>query len=125
MLNGKTAYTYGPYVLAYTHFSKTPVSEFSDKNGSGIDFKLNSPAVGENINVLIRRENGGVIRLKDYSSCGKKSYSEKISVWLCQGIRDGMISGIRRIFSKFSSLASRLRKRKMKHGDTVSSTLMK
>lgn len=96
LLNGKTAYTYGPYVLAYTHSSKSAFAEFCGKHGNEIDFELIEPANGENINILIRSEKGEVIRLKDYASCGKKTYSEKISVWLTQGVFSRMLSGMRK-----------------------------
>jgi len=101
VLKGKTAYTYGPYVLTYTHSPKALSEELPDTNGSDTGFKLKAPVDGENINILIRQEKGDFIRLKDYASCGKKSYSEKISVWLRQGIHGRIISGIRGIFARF------------------------
>ncbi len=97
--------------MAYEHSSKMVSAEFFKTKESENDYKVEAPVNGENINILIRRENGYGIHLKDYASCGKENYTEIISVWLSLGIRDRLKHGVRAILAPFSSIVPCLRKR--------------
>ncbi len=83
ILNGKTAYTYGPLVLARdamkegsavdSEFTPTPENKFTSLE----------PLGGELLRFMLKCEEGDVL-LTDYASCGKewRNKNAKVSVWL-------------------------------------------
>ena len=82
-LNGKTAYTYGPLVLARDEMKegKKTDSEFTPTAHSA--FKLLDAEEGEMLRILLECEGEDVL-LTDYASCGKywNNKNAKVSVWL-------------------------------------------
>ena len=82
-LNGKTAYTYGPLVLARDEMKegKKTDSEFTPTAHSA--FKLLEAEEGEMLRILLECEGEDVL-LTDYASCGKywNKKNAKVSVWL-------------------------------------------
>ena len=82
-LNGKTAYTYGPLVLARDERKENGRvdAEFTPTEHSA--FKMLDPEEGEMLRIMLECE-GDDILLTDYASCGKY-WTEKnsnVSVWL-------------------------------------------
>ena len=82
-LNGKTAYTYGPIVLARDEMKegKKTDSEFTPTAHSA--FKMLPAADGEMLRIMLECEGEDVL-LTDYASCGKywTNKNAKVSVWL-------------------------------------------
>ena len=82
-LNGKTAYTYGPLVLARDEMKegKKTGSEFTPSECNA--FKLLPSGDGESLRILLECEGEDVL-LTDYASCGKywTNKNAKVSVWL-------------------------------------------
>lgn len=82
-LNGKTAYTYGPLVLARDEIKegKKTDSEFTPSECNA--FKLLPCGDGETLRILLECEGEDVL-LTDYASCGKywTNKNAKVSVWL-------------------------------------------
>ncbi len=82
-LNGKTAYTYGPLVLARDEIKegKKTDSEFTPSEYNA--FKLLPSGDGETLRILLECEGEDVL-LTDYASCGKywTNKNAKVSVWL-------------------------------------------
>lgn len=82
-LNGKTAYTYGPLVLARDEMKegKKTDSEFTPSEYNA--FKLLPSGDGETLRILLECEGEDVL-LTDYASCGKywTNKNAKVSVWL-------------------------------------------
>lgn len=82
-LNSKTAYTYGPIVLARDEMKegKKTDSEFSPTEHSA--YRLAPTEEGELLRLYLECE-GDDILLTDYSSCGKywTNKNAKVSVWL-------------------------------------------
>lgn len=82
-LNGKTAYTYGPIVLARDEMKegKKVDSDFipTDHNA----YKVIDAADGEMLRIMLECEGEDVL-LTDYASCGKywTNKNAKVSVWL-------------------------------------------
>ncbi len=83
ILNGKTAYTYGPLVLARDAMKdgRDVSSEFIPTPHSA--FKQLAPLDGELLRISLECE-GENILLTDYQSCGKswRNKNAKVSVWL-------------------------------------------
>lgn len=82
-LNGKTAYTYGPLVLARDERKENGKvdAEFTPTEHSA--FRMLEPAEGEMLRIMLECEGDDVL-LTDYASCGKY-WTEKnsnVSVWL-------------------------------------------
>ena len=82
-LNGKTAYTYGPLVLARDEMKegKKTDTEFTPTEYSA--FKIVPAGDGEMLRILLECEGEDVL-LTDYASCGKywTNKNAKVSVWL-------------------------------------------
>ena len=82
-LNGKTAYTYGPLVLARDEMKegKKTDTEFTPSECNA--FKLLPSGDGETLRILLECEGEDVL-LTDYASCGKywTNKNAKVSVWL-------------------------------------------
>ena len=82
-LNGKTAYTYGPLVLARDEMKegKKTDTEFTPTEHSA--FKIVPAGDGEMLRILLECEGEDVL-LTDYASCGKywTNKNAKVSVWL-------------------------------------------
>ena len=82
-LNGKTAYTYGPLVLARDEMKegKKTDTEFTPTEYSA--FKIVPAGDGEMLRILLECEGENVL-LTDYASCGKywTNKNAKVSVWL-------------------------------------------
>ena len=82
-LNGKTAYTYGPIVLARDEMKegKKTDSEFTPSEYNA--FKLLPSGDGETLRILLECEGEDVL-LTDYASCGKywTNKNARVSVWL-------------------------------------------
>ena len=82
-LNGKTAYTYGPLVLARDEMKegKKTDTEFIPTEYSA--FKIIPSGDGEMLRILLECEGEDVL-LTDYASCGKywTNKNAKVSVWL-------------------------------------------
>ena len=82
-LNEKTAYTYGPLVLARDKMKegKKTDSEFTPSECNA--FKLLPSGDGETLRILLECEGEDVL-LTDYASCGKywTNKNAKVSVWL-------------------------------------------
>ena len=82
-LNGKTAYTYGPLVLARDEMKegKKTDTEFTPTEYSA--FKIIPAGDGEMLRILLECEGEDVL-LTDYASCGKywTNKNAKVSVWL-------------------------------------------
>ena len=82
-LNGKTAYTYGPLVLARDEMKegKKTDAEFIPTEYSA--FKVVPAGDGEMLRILLECEGEDVL-LTDYASCGKywTNKNAKVSVWL-------------------------------------------
>jgi DUF1680 family protein len=82
-LNGKTAYTYGPIVLARDEMKegKKTDTEFTPTEYNA--FKIIPPGDGEMLRILLECEGEDVL-LTDYASCGKywTNKNAKVSVWL-------------------------------------------
>ena len=82
-LNGKTAYTYGPLVLARDEMKegKKTDSEFSPTDHNA--FKRLPVESGELLRISLECE-GEDILLTDYASCGKhwNNQNARVSVWL-------------------------------------------
>ena len=82
-LNGKTAYTYGPLVLARDEMKegKKTDTEFTPTEYSA--FKIVPVGDGEMLRILLECEGEDVL-LTDYASCGKywTNKNAKVSVWL-------------------------------------------
>ena len=82
-LNGKTAYTYGPLVLARDEMKegKKTDSEFVPTEHNA--FRIIDSGDGEMLRILLECEGEDVL-LTDYASCGKywTNKNAKVSVWL-------------------------------------------
>ena len=85
-LNGRIAFTFGPYVLA-RDAAKTPDDLSAPvrplrKNGA-LCYTLLQPEAGEAVRLLLQTERGDVL-LTDYASCGKKwaENSGVLTVWM-------------------------------------------
>lgn len=82
-LNGKTAYTYGPLVLARDELKegKKTDTEFTPSECNA--FKFLPSGDGESLRILLECEGEDVL-LTDYASCGKywTNKNAKVSVWL-------------------------------------------
>ena len=82
-LNGKTAYTYGPIVLARDEMKdgKKTDGEFTPSEHNA--FRLLPAGDGEMLRVLLECEDEDIL-LTDYQSCGKywTNKNAKVSVWL-------------------------------------------
>lgn len=82
-LNGKTAYTYGPLVLARDEMKegKKTDTEFTPTEYNA--FKIIPTGDGEMLRILLECEGEDVL-LTDYASCGKywTNKNAKVSVWL-------------------------------------------
>ena len=82
-LNGRTAYTYGPLVLARDEMKdgKKTDSEFTPTPHSAFSFK--APEDGETLRILLSCDEGELL-LTDYASCGKyfRNNNARVSVWL-------------------------------------------
>ena len=82
-LNGKTAYTYGPLVLARDEMKegKKTDSEFTPSEYNA--FRIIPSGDGEVLRILLECEGEDVL-LTDYASCGKywTNKNAKVSVWL-------------------------------------------
>ncbi len=82
-LNGRTAYTYGPLVLARDEMKegKRTDSEFTPTPYNS--FTALKCEEGEELRILLDTEEGGVL-LTNYSSCGKywTNKNANVSVWL-------------------------------------------
>ncbi len=84
LLNGRTAYTYGPLVLARdekkdglkvdSEFTPTPHSAY----------KLLDPEEGELLRIMLDCDDGAPLLLTNYASCGKywRQQNANVSVWL-------------------------------------------
>lgn len=83
-LSGKTAFTYGPFVLAVDEMKRLDEDSVANVVYDGAldnyKYAVIEPEKGEHARLIIT---DGVKKflLTDYSSCGKASYSGKISVW--------------------------------------------
>nr|MCR5041479.1 hypothetical protein [Clostridia bacterium] len=85
-LNGKIAFTFGPFVLARD--SGKEIADISSpvkplyKNGSPV-FKVLTPVGNEAVRLMLATDDGEIL-LTDYASCGKQSYSPDsvITVWM-------------------------------------------
>jgi DUF1680 family protein len=82
-LNGKTAYTYGPLVLARDEIKEGGKidTEFTPTEHSA--FKMLDPEDGEMLRIMLECEGDDVL-LTDYASCGKywNKPNANVSVWL-------------------------------------------
>lgn len=82
-LNGKTAYTYGPLVLARDEIKEGGKidTEFTPTEYSA--FKMLDPEDGEMLRIMLECEGDDVL-LTDYASCGKywTKKNANVSVWL-------------------------------------------
>jgi DUF1680 family protein len=82
-LNGKTAYTYGPLVLARDEIKEGGKidTEFTPTEHSA--FKMLDPEDGEMLRIMLECEGDDVL-LTDYASCGKywSKKNANVSVWL-------------------------------------------
>ena len=85
-LNGKIAFTFGPYALARDEAKEsgsilTPIMPVYE-NGE-LCFEQKEAEDGESVRLILKTERGGVL-LTDYASCGKSPAEgrDKISVWL-------------------------------------------
>ncbi len=82
-LNEKTAYTYGPVVLARDEKKEGRNIEAITPKLFADDYRLLPPEGDECVRVAIKSDDGELI-LTDYASCGKhwNSYFTRVSVWL-------------------------------------------
>ena len=82
-LNGKTAYTYGPLVLARDEIKEGKKTDTSFKPTEHNAYKIIDADDGEMLRIMLECEGDDVL-LTDYASCGKywTNKNAKVSVWL-------------------------------------------
>ena len=86
-LEGRTAFTYGPLVLARDSYKEGRCADLEETVRPVLDsFRLETPdaAYGEVLRIMVPQKNGEPLLLTDYASCGKhwEQKNNRMTVWM-------------------------------------------
>jgi hypothetical protein len=86
-LEGRTAFTYGPLVLARDSYKEGRCADLEETVRPMLDsFRLETPdaSYGEVLRLVIPQQDGEPLLLTDYASCGKhwEQKNNRMTVWM-------------------------------------------